>query len=67
MSTYRVLKGQSDLLVGVNDEDRSDSEWDSLLVNIGKILLIEHILVARCTTQYANEKRTCARIPLTYR
>lgn len=42
--TYRVLQSQSDLLVGVNDEDGSDGEWDSLLVDVGKILLVEHIL-----------------------
>ena len=41
---YWVLKGQSDLLVGVDDEDGSDGEGNSLLVDVGQVLLIEHIL-----------------------
>ena len=40
----RVLQSQSDLLGRIDDEDRSDGEGDALLVDVGQVLLVEHVL-----------------------
>lgn len=55
---YWVLKGQSDLLVGVNDEDGSDGERNALLVDVGQVLLIEHVLRS---THYQPSKKSTLR------
>lgn len=43
--SYRVHHGESDLLAGVNNEDRADGESDSLLVNVVQILLVDHVVL----------------------
>jgi len=43
----RVGHDQSDGLFGVDDENRADGEGDTLLVNVGGILLIKHIVQQR--------------------
>jgi hypothetical protein len=42
--TYGILKSQADLLVRIDNEDRSNGERNTLLVDVGKILLVEHVL-----------------------
>ena len=39
-----VLEGQSDLFGGIDNEDGSDGEGDTLLVDVGQVLLVEHVL-----------------------
>lgn len=39
-----VLKSKADLLCWVDDEDAADGEWNALLVNVGQVLLVEHVL-----------------------
>lgn len=41
----RVRQDQSDLLRWVNDEDRSDGELDTLVVNVGGILEVNHVVL----------------------
>jgi hypothetical protein len=40
----RVQHGQADLLGGVNDEDGTDGEGDTLLGNVVEIALVDHIV-----------------------
>lgn len=39
-----VLESQANLLAGIDDEDGSDGEGNTLFVNVGQILLVEHVL-----------------------
>ena len=40
----RVRNGQTDDLLGVDDEHRSDGERNTLGVNVGSILVVQHIV-----------------------
>lgn len=40
----RIGHDQSDGLLGIDHEDRADGESDTLLINIGGVLLVEHII-----------------------
>jgi len=39
-----VRERQTDDLLGVDDKDGSDSEWDTLLVDIGLVEVVEHAI-----------------------
>lgn len=39
-----VREDKSDGLLGVYDEDAADREGDTLLVNVGRILVVQHII-----------------------
>jgi len=40
----RVRNGQTDNLLGVDDEYSSDGEWNTLGVNVGSILVVQHVV-----------------------
>ena len=40
----RVRNGQTDDLLGVDDKHRSDGERNTLGVNVGSILVVQHIV-----------------------
>jgi hypothetical protein len=46
-SRCRVGKDGADGLLGVNNEDRSNGECDSLLIDIGSILVVQHVVLER--------------------
>lgn len=39
-----VCQDQSDLLLWVDDEDRSDGELDTLVVDVGGVLVVNHVI-----------------------
>lgn len=39
-----VRNGQADDLLGVDDEHRSDGEWNALGIDVGGILVIQHVV-----------------------
>lgn len=43
-SRGRVRQDQTDGLLGVNDEHGANSEWNTLVVNVGGILMIQHVI-----------------------
>ena len=40
----RVRNGQADDLLGVDDKHRSDGEWNTLGVDVGGILVVQHVV-----------------------
>ena len=40
----RVGNGQTDDLLGVDDEHRSDGEWNTLGIDVGSILVVQHVV-----------------------
>lgn len=40
----RVGQGETDLLVGVNDEDRADGQGQTLLVHVGGVIVVQHVI-----------------------
>lgn len=38
-----VGKGETDGLLGVDDEDGADGEWDTLGVDVGQVLVVQHV------------------------
>ena len=43
----RVRQGQADGLLGVNDEDGANGEWDTLGIEVGQVLVVQHIVQGR--------------------
>ena len=40
----RVGNSQTNDLLGVDNEDGTDSEWKTLLINVGGVLIVEHVI-----------------------
>ena len=40
-----VRDRSSDLLLGVDDEDGSDSKWQTLVVDVGRVKRVEHVVL----------------------
>ncbi len=40
----RVRNSQTNGLLGVDNEDGTDSEWKTLLVNVGGVLVVKHVI-----------------------
>lgn len=53
----RVLKNQTDRLLRVDDEHGSDGERDALLVDVGEVLLVEHVVQASDLTSRISDDR----------
>ena len=43
-SGCRVRNGQTNDLLGIDNEHRSDCEWDSFDIDVGGILIIQHVV-----------------------
>lgn len=42
-----VGEGEADGLLGVDDEDGADGEWDTLGIEVGQVLVIQHVVEGR--------------------
>ena len=68
----RVGNGQTDGLLGIDDEHRSDSEWNALGITVGGILVVQHVIQGGNITRLVGDLkitmstpfRTCSRYSL---
>lgn len=52
-----ICQDQSDLLLWVDDEDRSDGELDSLVVDVGGVLVVNHVVCVSDLSFWVRDDR----------
>lgn len=63
-SGSRVGNRQTDDLLGVDDEHRSDSEWNTLGIDVGGILVVQHIVQGGDLTFLVGDLKESGQRPL---
>lgn len=62
-SRGRVREGQTDDLLGIDNEHRSDGEGDALSIDVGSILVVQHIVQGSDLTLLVGDLKNTVNLP----